>query len=58
MWNFINRKRWNQLPGWQETFTHDYNGQVFTLEPDSPMWIFPFPSNVTAKNPNMTQNYK
>lgn len=58
VWNFINRKRWNQLPGWEETFTHDYNGQVFTLEPDSPLWIFPFPSNVTAKNPNMTQNYK
>lgn len=57
LWNFINRKRWNQVSGWEETFTHDFNGQVFTLTPESSMWVFPFPSNVTNLNPNMTQNY-
>lgn len=56
-WNFINRKRWNQVSGWEETFTHDFNGQVFTLTPESSMWVFPFPRNVTNLNPNMTQNY-
>lgn len=58
IWNFINRKRWNQVPGWEETFTYDFNGQVFTLTPESSMWIFPFPSNVISLNPNITQNYK
>ena len=58
VWNFINRKRWNQVSGWEETFTHDFNGQVFTLTPESPMWIFPFPNDAVSMNPNLTQNYK
>ena len=58
IYNFINRKRWNQLTDYKETYTKTINGTVYTFKPDSPMWIFPFPKNVTAVNTNMTQNYK
>ncbi|HHT29317.1 MULTISPECIES: RagB/SusD family nutrient uptake outer membrane protein [Petrimonas] len=29
----------------------------YTLRPDSPLWIFPFPQAATNYNPNLTQNY-
>lgn len=57
-YNYMQRKRWNQVEGYKETFTRDIAGQVFTLTPDSPMWIFPFPVNAVSLNPNLTQNYK
>lgn len=57
-YNFINRKRWNQVEGYKETLTRNIAGQVFTLAPDSPMWIFPFPQNALNTNPNLSQNYK
>lgn len=58
IYNFINRKRWNQLSDYKETYKKTINDKVYTLTPESPMWIFPFPKNVTSINPNMTQNYK
>lgn len=57
-YNFINRKRWNQVEGYKETLTRNIAGQIFTLAPDSPMWIFPFPQNALNTNPNLSQNYK
>lgn len=57
-YNFINRKRWNQVEGYKETLKRDIAGQIFTLAPDSPMWIFPFPQNAINSNPNLSQNYK
>lgn len=57
IWNFITRKRWNQLHEFVETYNKTLMGKVYSLRPDSPMWIFPFPKNVTDVNPNMTQNY-
>ncbi len=57
IYNFMQRKRWNQVSGWEETLTRDLNGTQITLTPDSPLWIFPFPMNATAANPNLTQNY-
>lgn len=61
-YNFINRKRWNQLDGWKETFTRTMIGTTeefsYTLTPESPLWIFPFPQNVMSNNPNIVQNYK
>lgn len=57
-YNFINRKRWNQVEGYKETLTRNIAGKVFTLAPDSPMWIFPFPKNALNTNPNLSQNYK
>lgn len=58
LYNFIQRKRWNQVSGWEETIERRINENVYTMTPDSPMWIFPFGRNVTDNNPNMTQNYK
>ncbi|MCL2097922.1 MAG: RagB/SusD family nutrient uptake outer membrane protein [Bacteroidales bacterium] len=31
--------------------------KTYTLRPDSPLWVFPFPQYVTSFNPNITQNY-
>lgn len=63
IYNFIERKRWNQLDDMKETLTKTYNlamtgGDVysFSLEPDSPLWIFPFPMNARDNNPNLTPN--
>lgn len=57
-WNFYNRKRWNQVSGWEETLTKDLLGTIYTLTPESPMWIFPFPMSAINNNPNLKQNYK
>ncbi len=59
-YNFINRKRWNQLEEkYQETIVRELEGiGTYTMAPDSPMWIFPFPANAVNNNPNLTQNYK
>lgn len=57
-YNFMNRKRWNQVEGYKETLTRNIAGQIFTLALDSPMWIFPFPQNAINSNPNLSQNYK
>ncbi len=58
IYGFINYKRWNQVTGWEQTLVRDFGqGQRFTLSPNSPMWIFPFPMNVVSSNPNLTQNY-
>jgi len=55
--NFINIKRWNTEDAYKQTITRTVNGQTFSLPPDSPLWIFPFPQSGTAYNPNLTQNY-
>lgn len=59
-YNFINRKRWNQLEEkYQETIVRDLEGiGTYEMGPDSPMWIFPFPVDAVNNNPNLTQNYK
>ena len=56
MYNFIQRKRWNQLDDMKETLTRTLVGQTFSLTPDSPLWIFPFPANAVDNNPNLKQN--
>lgn len=58
VWNFINRKRWNQVSGWEETFTRTIGTETYTLTPESPLWIFPIPQNAINNNPNLKQNYK
>lgn len=55
--NFVNRKRWTLIPDFCETPSHTYNGKTYTLKPDSPMWVFPFPLNVKSNNPNVKDNY-
>jgi len=58
VYNFINRKRWNQVSGWEETYTRTIGDQTYTLSPESSMWIFPIPMNAINNNPNLRQNYK
>ena len=55
-WNFMNRKRWNQLSDYKETFTREIAGKTYTLTPESKMWIFPFPMNAMNNNPNLKHN--
>lgn len=55
-WNFIGMKRWNVDADWQMTLSQTIGGKTYTLKPESQLWVFPFPSNVTEKNPYMTWN--
>lgn len=53
VWNYVNRKRWNQLgPDWEETINRTICGINMTLTPDSRLWVFPIPQNVITNNPN------
>lgn len=52
---FVNLKRWNQDTEWAVTLTRDINGTTYTLSPSSPLWVWPFPSNDVAINPNLKQ---
>lgn len=62
---FINVKRWNTEEGWKETLNKHVDCITdtgiasfdFSVSPDSPIWIFPFPSKSTGLNGNLTQNY-
>ena len=56
-WNFINRKRWTAIDGFKETFVKELCGNTYTLRPDSPMWVFPFPREAVLMNPNLTNNF-
>ncbi|MDR1720099.1 MAG: RagB/SusD family nutrient uptake outer membrane protein [Dysgonamonadaceae bacterium] len=56
--NFINLKRWNTEAAYKETLRKTLLGVNYELPPDSPLWIFPFPQNAIAYNPNLTQNYE
>ena len=50
-------KRWNSEEDYKQTNTRMVNGKTYTLRPDSPMWVFPFPANAVNYNPTLTQNY-
>ena len=56
--NYINIKRWNSESNeWTETLKKTVLGKEYVLAPDSPLWIWAFPSNATSANENLTQNY-
>jgi len=55
--NFVNIKRWNTEDAYKEDIVRTINGDTYTLTPDSPLWIFPFPQSATNYNFNLTQNY-
>lgn len=56
---FIAKKRWNQVSGWEASYSRTISGQTYTIKPDSKMWIFPFPQSVLNNNPNITKhNYE
>lgn len=52
----IDLKRLNREPRYAKTITHVVNGQTYTLEPNSPRYVFPIPPKVLSFNPNMQQN--
>lgn len=57
VFTFMDKKRWNQLDGWKQDYSHTLAGKTYTIKPDSKMWIFPFPQSVLNNNDKMTQNY-
>ena len=56
--NFFDSKRWNSEPAYSRTITRDLGeyGQ-YSIAPDSPLWILPFPANAVRYNSSLTQNY-
>jgi len=54
--NFVNIKRWNTETAYRESITRTISGITYTLSPESPLWVFPFPQSATDYNPNLTQN--
>lgn len=57
--NFFDRKRWNTEPAYRATVTRDLGDEygTFSIEPDSPLWVMPFPQNAVRYNPTLSQNY-
>lgn len=55
---FVDKKRWNQLDGWKQSYSRTLAGKTYTITPESKMWIFPFPQDVLNNNNQITQNYK
>ena len=57
-YGFIFKKRWNQLDDYKQSYSREIDGKVYSISPDSKMWIFPFPKNSMNNNSKLTQNYK
>lgn len=55
---FFDCKRWNTEEKYAKTLVRNLEGfGRFSISPTSPLWILPFPANVTRFNSTMTQNY-
>ncbi len=58
IYNYLDRKRWNTEDAYRKDIIHDCgNGTVYTIRPDSKLWISPFPKTATNYNSSLTQNY-
>lgn len=56
--NFFDCKRWNTENGYERTITRNLdNYGDYSIKPESPLWILPFPLNATRYNPSLTQNF-
>jgi hypothetical protein len=56
--NFFDRKRWNTETDYRADVTHRLGSLgTYTLKPESPLWVMPFPVNAIRYNPTLTQNY-
>ncbi|MCC8113267.1 MAG: RagB/SusD family nutrient uptake outer membrane protein [Bacteroidales bacterium] len=56
--NLFDRKRWNSEADYKRTYTRDLGSYgTYSIAPDSPLWIFPFPMKATNYNSSLTQNY-
>lgn len=59
IYNFFQKKRWNELPKYKQTWSRSVFGTTYSIEPNSPLWVFPFPMNAVNNNPNLLpQNYE
>lgn len=56
--NFFDCKRWNTEEKYRRTITRDLGtyGKK-SISPESPLWVFPFPSSAVMYNSSLTQNY-
>ena len=55
--NFCDCKRRNTEPEYAADVVHHMDDfGDFTIRPNSPLWIYPFPMNATNFNPSLTQN--
>ncbi len=60
--NFFDSKRWNSEADYKRTITRDLitldgDSYSYSLAPDSPLWIFPFPNDARSHNESLTLNY-
>lgn len=59
--NFFDCKRWNTEERYRRTITKTIpindEEMTFSIAPDSPLWVLPFPSNAVQYNSSLTQNY-
>lgn len=55
--NYFDLKRWNREGKYPVEIKRTISGKEYTLAPNSPLWVFPFPVNATQFNPTLTQNY-
>ena len=55
--NFFDCKRWNSEEKYKRTITRQLPAGTYSIEPDSPLWVFPFPANAVRYNSSLTQNY-
>lgn len=56
--NFFDTKRWNSEDKYKSTIKRNLKIYgTYTLEPESSLWILPFPASATRYNPTLTQNY-
>ncbi len=56
--NFFDRKRWNTEDDYKMTITRELPGiGTYSISPESPLWVLPFPNSVIQNNPTFTQNY-
>lgn len=59
IYNFIQKKRWNELADFKQSWHRDLLGQPFSIEPGSKLWVFPFPMNAVVNNSNfLPHNYE
>lgn len=56
--NFFDCKRWNSEANYKRTITRNLGEYgTFSISPESPLWVIPFPANAVRYNPTLTQNY-
>lgn len=56
--NFFDSKRWNTEAAYRRTITRNLGEYgTFSISPESPLWVLPFPLSSTRYNPSLKQNY-